>query len=490
MPQVTVRELAATARLGIRHAAGPIDDRPVLSLDVGSLADLAALPAGCLAIVAEGGSTPPYQLDVALRRASASGLAGLVLGDDEALPETVVALADRGGVPVFSSHDVRPAELAVAIDRMLSGGASEAMVRASQAIAAASEVAGADGAVDDVLAAAGGVLGVALRLEEDAVVVWSASDAVCIGEVPIGRLAAAEDDPAAEVAIPSLAALLSRVAQRRTHDRFAAARARADLVVQLVLAESSRAEGFTPQAARLGLRLDRSHAAAWLTATSAADPGATAPRGVDAALELFALQHVEGRDEQWHVTHLQGDLLVVATEDPGRADHQRRLREVGERLQQHARDLVGPGWEVTLGLGTPHPGATGLRLSASEARIAAEAAVAADRPGGVEVTDITGLRRVLLDFSASPISRTLLGDILEPLDALGPKRAATAVRTLLAYLSNERSPVHTGRELTLHPNAVRYRLAGIRDALGLDLDDADVRFAVELACRVRLLGGR
>jgi DNA-binding PucR family transcriptional regulator len=108
--------------------------------------------------------------------------------------------------------------------------------------------------------------------------------------------------------------------------------------------------------------------------------------------------------------------------------------------------------------------------------------------GGVEVTDVTGLGRVLLDVYASPVSRTLLGDILEPLDALGPKRAAVAVRTLLAYLRHERSPVHTGRELTLHPNAVRYRIRGIREALQLDLDDPEVRFAVELACRVRVLG--
>jgi DNA-binding PucR family transcriptional regulator len=47
--------------------------------------------------------------------------------------------------------------------------------------------------------------------------------------------------------------------------------------------------------------------------------------------------------------------------------------------------------------------------------------------------------------------------------------------------------VNAGRELTLHANAVGYRLKRIRELLQLDLDDPDTRFAVELAGRVRLL---
>ena len=78
--------------------------------------------------------------------------------------------------------------------------------------------------------------------------------------------------------------------------------------------------------------------------------------------------------------------------------------------------------------------------------------------------------------------------MLAPLDALGPERAATSVRTLLAYLAHRNSLAHAGRELNLHPNAVGYRLKRIREVLQLDLDDPDIRFSVELACRVRLLG--
>lgn len=88
---------------------------------------------------------------------------------------------------------------------------------------------------------------------------------------------------------------------------------------------------------------------------------------------------------------------------------------------------------------------------------------------------------------ASPVSRDLLHDILRPLDELGTDRALTAIRTLMTYLAHRGSLVHTGRALNLHPNGVAYRMRRIRDALDIDLDDPDVRFAVELACRVRLL---
>ncbi|QTV80063.1 helix-turn-helix domain-containing protein [Microbacterium sp. NIBRBAC000506063] len=120
--------------------------------------------------------------------------------------------------------------------------------------------------------------------------------------------------------------------------------------------------------------------------------------------------------------------------------------------------------------------------------MSADSAIAAGRLGGVETTDVTGLRRVLLDFYASPTSRGLLQDVLHPLDELGPERSMTAVRTLVAYLSTQNSLAQAAQRLMLHPNAVGYRMRWIREALDLDLDDPDVRFAVELACRVRLLG--
>lgn len=488
--QYLISDLAAAAeRLGLRHLAGPIDDRAIDRVDLAALDRLDTVTAGTLVVLPADEQPAPFRVDVALRQASARRVAGIVFTVDLALAETAAALAARAGVPVFCAPRTAASELAKTIDRAVTGGASEAMMRGAQAVEWATEAAAADGSgSNDILAAASRALGTTLSIVEDPTVLWTARDAVCIGEVPIGRLTAASPDAATEVAIPVVAALLSRAAQRQSRDRFAPTQSRADLLVELVLTDSSRVEGFVGRAAHLGLPLQLSHAAAWLAPANPSARHDRAPRSVQPALELFALQLVEDRSEMWHFAFVQDDLMLVCTEEHGAADHQRRVREVAMRVQEHAQLLAGSGWTWTLGLGTPQLGALGLRQSAAEARIAAESAIAAGRLGGVELTDVTGLRRVLLDVYASPISRDLLDDILRPLDELGPERTLTAVRTLRSYLAHEGSLVHTGRELMLHPNGVGYRMRQIRELLDMDLDDPDVRFAVELACRVRLLG--
>jgi sugar diacid utilization regulator len=292
------------------------------------------------------------------------------------------------------------------------------------------------------------------------------------------------------VAVPVVAAVLSRALQREWDERFAPTLSRADLIVELVLAESSRVDGFSAEAVRLGLPLQLSHVVGWLRPTYRPEPGRRPPRSVEAAVELFALQLTEPRPELWHVATIHDDIILVSTEPDGSGDHQRRLRLVGEAVAAHAALVAGEGWVYTVGLGAPWLGAAGLRQSAAEARIAAEAAIAAGRAGSVEVTDVTGLRRVLIDFYASPLSRRLLDDILAPLDALGSERAEVAIRTLLAYVANKNSLARAAEALNLHPNAVNYRIRRAEKVLALDLDNPDERFAVELACRVRLLSSR
>ncbi len=491
MAQITVVDLLAQAdRLGLTLAAGPAEGPEIAQVDVTDVQSLATLTAGALAIVSGDEPPAPYQVDVAIRQASARRLAGLVLPPGYVPTETAVTLAERGAVPVLVAHGARAADLAVAVDRVLSGGAAESMTRAAYAVEQATIAASAPGdTVDAVLAAAGAALGYPLELRDDPAVTWTDSDAVFVGEVPVGRLVADAGDQAASVALPVVASLVSRALQRQLQDRFAPNQSRAELIVALVLAEAARVEGFVAPAARLGLPLQQSHAVAWLRPLHPADPEQRPPRIVGPALELFALQLVEERSELWHIAFLQDDVLIVSTEEHGAGDHQRRLRDVATRLQAQATGLAGPEWTYTLGLGTPQTGAAGLRQSAAEARVAAETAIAAGRPGAVELTDVSGLRRLLLDFYASPVSRNLLDDILQPLEALGHERATTAVQTLLAYLSHRNSLVHAGRQLNLHPNAVGYRLKRARELLDVDLDDPDTRFTVELACRVRLLAG-
>jgi sugar diacid utilization regulator len=384
---------------------------------------------------------------------------------------------------------------------MVSSESSDVLTRAQHAHAAARDAASLphEDRAAAVLAAASSSLGGPVTLDADPLVDWAEPAAVFIGDVPRGRLrfeptpddsanSANTAQDAAAIALPGIAAVFSRVLLHDVQDRFAPRQTSGELIAQLIVAESSRLDSLANRGYQLGVPLQLVHGVAWLTFTHVESATENPPKALQSALELFALELFDQRPELWHTAFVNDDAFVVMTEEPGAGDHQRRLREVGAAIADQAQVLGAGAWDVTLGLGTPQPGPEGLRRSAAEARVAAESAVSSGRTGHIAVTDVTGLRRVLLDFYASPVSRELLSDILSPLDAQGTAKARTAVRTLLAYLGNRNSPTKAAAELALHPNAVTYRIKNIEAALQLDLHDPDTRFAVELACRVRLIG--
>jgi sugar diacid utilization regulator len=477
-------------QFGMVCRAGDVEGVTVSGVEMLLLDDVGRASPGSLVIAQHSGPEQPraYQIDIVIRRAIAAEASALLLVGEVVLAETSRSLADRGALPVLTA-DAPPSELAVFIDRLVRGGAAEAIVRAEHAVAAVGAAAENDpaDARAAILDAAGAALGIGLSVIEDPLVKWTDFDAVCIGEVPVGRLVAEQADAAVSIALPVVAAILSRALQRESQKRFGPARSRADLIVELLLAESSRIDALAVDAARAGLPVQLAHAVAWIAPNHRDDPAHRLPASITAAIELRAFQLIDNRPEVWHLAAFHDDLLMVTSEESGAPDHQRRLRDVVEELVAFCGSVAGEEWTFTVGLGTPQSGASGLRQSATESRITAETAVASGRLGAIEMTDVTGLRRVLLDFYASPLSRTLLDDVLAPLDALGPERSAIAVRTLLAYLSNRNSLARAGEVLTLHPNAVNYRVRRIEQSLKLDLEDPDSRFALELACRLRLM---
>lgn len=495
MAQIGIEEiLRQGTRLGIEPIAGPLTGTTVSRVEIAPLENLDTMAPGTL-VIAETAETPgPYRLDISIRQASARQLGGLVLPAEMSLSMTTQDLARRGNVPILCAPGVKPSDLAVAVDRMVGAGASDVVTRVQFAINRARESAlqELDNPIESILSAVENALGASVEFHEDPTVGWSEPAAVFIGEVPHGRLIcqAPAGDPsadAAHLALPVIASVLSRALQKQVEHRFAPKQSSAELIAQLVLADSSRVESLAAQAYALGFPLQHSHVVGWIKPTPREGGLEHPPRALQSAVELYALELFESRTELWHIAFSRDDAILVSTERPGAGDHQRRLREVAANIADYAQTLSGEDWDVTVGLGAPQTGAAELRQSGTEAHIAVETAVAGGKAGHIQATDVTGLRRVLLDFYASPTSRELLQDMLRPLDTQSKVKADTAVRTLLAYLSNRGSPAKAAAELNLHPNAVSYRIRNIEERLQLDLRDADIQFALELACRVRLL---
>ncbi len=142
-----------------------------------------------------------------------------------------------------------------------------------------------------------------------------------------------------------------------------------------------------------------------------------------------------------------------------------------------------------VGIGGAHRGATAFRSSAAEARSAAS--LAATAPDGIAAFDATGVHALVIGWLAADTSRALLDEVLGPLDRLGAPRGPELVRTLDVYLDARGSLQRVAEALSLHRNAVAYRMRQIRELLAdVDLDDPDQRLALQIACRARRLSER
>lgn len=91
-------------------------------------------------------------------------------------------------------------------------------------------------------------------------------------------------------------------------------------------------------------------------------------------------------------------------------------------------------------------------------------------------TQITLMRLVeILESQFEPVP-----DALRPLAMLEDEDRDEALRTLDAYFTHPGNASEAARQLHIHPNTFRYRIAKVADLLGLDLEDRDARLLVEL----------
>jgi DNA-binding PucR family transcriptional regulator len=112
------------------------------------------------------------------------------------------------------------------------------------------------------------------------------------------------------------------------------------------------------------------------------------------------------------------------------------------------------------------------------ARLAREGVLAAE---GLVITDeVLGALTLFAD-------RQLLSELarvrLAPLAGLTAAAAERLEATLLSWLRQQGNVPSIARELHVHPQTVRYRLARLRECLGGALDEPDARFELELALR-------
>lgn len=139
--------------------------------------------------------------------------------------------------------------------------------------------------------------------------------------------------------------------------------------------------------------------------------------------------------------------------------------------------------DAPVGVSRPHVGADSFQLGHEEA-------VQALTLGRVVAPDRTimhygdlGVYRLLASASRGQMEE-FQGKVLGSLLAYDRKRHGQLTPTLETYVRSANAAEAAAR-LNLHRNSLLYRLRRIREITGLDLDDPDTRFALQLAFRVR-----
>ncbi|WP_345433255.1 PucR family transcriptional regulator [Actinoallomurus vinaceus] len=477
--------LRSGSRIPFTLLAGPPDAAPLTFVTaVESLDGVRRAPTGALVVVTGRASSyaDGYQTDIAIRTAAERRVHALVLIGGGPLPVTATRLAARANLAVLSADEDRDvAEIVLYLGQVIRGDAADSLARARAALDVLREPVAGESPVD-LLDRVGDVLGRTLTMTDDASGP-EGGEPIRVAGRRHGAVTGPADD-AVRLVLPAVAAAIGRIKESALERATAPGQTRSDILTELIVAERAQAGLLADRARLLGLAVDDVHTVIWITPGRPAgtDPAELAERRrLFDTLTLHAHQTRHPTGESWNLARLAADILLVGT---ARTEiRELRCRQMIDSMRAAVAD-EHPGLTASFGIGTSQRGIDGLRQSAMEARAAA--AIAARSPERVHAFDATGINRVLAGIAGSPLSRRVIDDLLGPVDALGPARAAEAIATLGAYLDARGSLKAAAARLRLHPNAVNYRIKKITERLGADLSDPDTAFALHLACRVRL----
>jgi hypothetical protein len=199
---------------------------------------------------------------------------------------------------------------------------------------------------------------------------------------------------------------------------------------------------------------------------------------------------------------LPTQLAVVALgdADPLRLVHRMPVGTIGATVDGTSVLVVpdpdGPGRRRQLVAGLRRqPGVLGPTVPWSRTHVSARRAMTgwALHTGGRMGSDPLAVAEEHLLDLALVADEALAGDFvrtrLAPLEGMTPAARDRATQTLRAWLGAHGDVTATAGVLHIHPQSVRYRLSGLRDAFGGALDDPLGRLEVAAALRVAELLG-
>jgi sugar diacid utilization regulator len=439
-------------------------------------------------------SASSYRFDMALRVARSREVAAIVLpsGHAERVTPTAAAIAARSGIAILATAGTPDlAQLAVAIAREIAGAADVALLRAHTAVRAIS--AHPDGGdPESLVARAGAALGVALRIAPSEPNGPGAP--IVVDEHVEGWVTAAPQQGdlslGLDIVLQAAAAGAARALATARRAEELPIQSREQVLTELLASPPQGRPPLMQRARSLGVPIDGWTVAARLEFESLTDGPAEDEIAVHerrVRLVRGALQTVQEDGGSWHSARagLAVVLLRMYDEDPGVV-----VAGAVAKAMQPALDGIRSQLSAALvrcGVGSAHHGPDGIFAAVAEAKAAVTLARASGRVNVAVPFDSVGLRRTLVEWYASDTAREAVTTVLEPLTSLSGARGERLIQTLHVYLDQQGSLTRTAERLSMHRNAVSYRMNQIFDLLDVDPGNPDDLLLLQLACRAREL---
>jgi len=254
-------------------------------------------------------------------------------------------------------------------------------------------------------------------------------------------------------------------------------RFKGDFLATLLTANTTEETALTQRAAEMDYNLNRHHAVALISLTrSSTHAWAVVADEVRANLADTSIQALFCTYEE--------KLAALCAADDAAA-----LKNIAHYAQTaHERILaLAPETRVAIGLGQIGMGLSGLRRSFGQAREALSLAQTLFNGNKVLSFGDMGLYHLLNHLQGCDQLQNFYSQILAPLVDYDREHDTQLVPTLEAFFFHLGNVSQTAEALHLHRNSLLYRLERIADIIDIDLNDADERFALQLALKLQPL---
>jgi purine catabolism regulator len=159
------------------------------------------------------------------------------------------------------------------------------------------------------------------------------------------------------------------------------------------------------------------------------------------------------------------------------------LKKIGENISLALKSQTGER-DIAVGIGRVHPGLASVKTAYQEARQALGMGTRLFGPDCLVFFGDLGIYRLLFRLHGTSDLESFYQDTLGALLEYDRKNGAELLKTLNAYFATCGSLTDAAERLHLHRNTLLYRLHRVREIAGIDLDDPDVRLALQLALRI------